>query len=231
MPKLRTAGLAGAMVISALVGGTLISAVAAAPAAPTPDPVGVAAAPSAAAASEAGEYCATFRAAFAANLGVSDADLVAAARKAAATTVDKAVADGDLTQAEGDRVKARIAAAPADGCALLNGWRAKVARAAIGVVRDGLTAAADVLKLTPAEVRTQLRDGKSLKDIAAAQNMPYANVTDAIVKAVKADLDAAVAAGNLKQARADRMLERLEQRLADGQLRKGRPGAAPAPGG
>jgi hypothetical protein len=234
MLNLRTAGLAGAMVISALVGGTLISAVAAStatPSAATVDPVVAAAAPSSAAARDAGEYCATFRAAFAANLGVSDAEMVAAARKAAVATVDKAVTDGDLTTAEGDRVKARIAAAPADGCALLNGWRGKVARAAVDVARDGLTAAADVLKLTPAEVRTQLRDGKSLKDIATAQNVPYNVVNDAIVKAVKADLDAAVAAGNLKQARVDRILERLERRLADGRLRPDRPVAQPAPGG
>jgi ribosomal protein S20 len=234
MLNLRTAGLAGAMVISALVGGTLISAVAAstaAPAAATFDSVVAAAAPSAAAARDAGEYCATFRAAFAANLGVSEADMVAAARKAAVATVEKAVTDGDLTTAEGDRLKARIAAAPADGCGLLNGWRAKIARAAVGVARDGLTAAAEVLKLTPAEVRTQLRDGKSLKDIATAQNVPYDVVSDAIVKAVKADLDAAVAAGNLKQARADRILERLERRLADGRLRPDRPAAAPPAGG
>ena len=76
-------------------------------------------------------------------------------------------------------------------------------------------------------MRTQLRDGKSLKDIAAAQNVPYDVVSDAVVKAVKADLDAAVAAGNLKQARADRILERLERRLADGRVRPDRPAAAP----
>ncbi len=99
------------------------------------------------------------------------------------------------------------------------------------MARDGLTAAADVLKLTPAELRTQLRTGKSLKDVAAAQTVPYATVTDAIVAAVKADLDAAVAAGNLKQARADRILERLEQRLADGRLRPLRPAASPTTGG
>ena len=125
MPNLRTAGLAGAMVISALVGGTLISAVAAStdPAAPVA-PV-VAAAPSGSAARDAGEYCADFRAAFAANLGVSEAEMTAAARKAAISTVDKAVADGDMTKAAGDRLKARIDAAPADGCAVLAGLRAQ----------------------------------------------------------------------------------------------------------
>lgn len=232
MLNLRTAGLAGAMVISALVGGTLISAVAAAPATTSPGPI-VAAAPSAPAAPAAGptgEYCTTFRAAFAENLGVTEAEMVAAARKAADTTIDKAVADGDMTKVAGDRLKARLAAAPADGCTMLAGVRAK-AKAALGVVKDGLTAAAVVLKTTPAELRTELRDGKSLKDIAAARNVPYATVTDAVVAAVKADLDAAVKAGTLKPARAERVLERLEKRLADGRLRPVRPAASPTTGG
>jgi ribosomal protein S20 len=231
MLNLRTAGLAGALVISALVGGTLISAVAAAPAVSAPDPVAAVAAPSGAPARAAGEYCKTFRAAFAADLGVTEAEMVAAARKAAASTIDQAVADGDVTKAAADRLKARLAAAPADGCALLNGWRAKVAKAVVSVARDGLTGAADALKLTPAELRAELKGGKSLKDIATAQNVPYATVSDAVVAAVKTDLDAAVAAGKLKQARADRIIERLEQRLADGRLRNVRPAASPAAGG
>jgi hypothetical protein len=46
---------------------------------------------------------------------------------------------------------------------------------------------------------------------------------------VKADLDAAVAAGTIKQARADRILSRLEANLADGRLRNARPAAVPGP--
>ena len=120
--------------------------------------------------------------------------MTAAARKAAISTVDKAVADGDMTKAAGDRLKARIDAAPADGCAVLAGLRAKAAKA-VAVVKDGVTAAADALKMTPAELRAELRGGKSLKDVATAQNVSYATVSAAIVAAVKTDLDAAVKAG------------------------------------
>jgi hypothetical protein len=49
-----------------------------------------------------------------------------------------------------------------------------------------------------------------------------------VVAAVKKDLDAAVAAGTIKQARADRVLARLQQNLADGRLR---PVAPTAPSG
>ena len=61
-----------------------------------------------------------------------------------------------------------------------------------------------------------LRNGQTLKDVAGTKNVPYESVTAAVLAAVKADLDAAVAAGTIKQARADRVLARLEANLADG---------------
>jgi hypothetical protein len=65
-----------------------------------------------------------------------------------------------------------------------------------------------------------MRDGSSLKDVAAEQNVPYETVTSAVLAAVKTDLDAAVAAGNLTQARADRILDRVEKRLEAGWPRR-----------
>jgi hypothetical protein len=56
----------------------------------------------------------------------------------------------------------------------------------------------------------------------------------AVVGAVKSDLDKAVAAGTIKQARADRVLARLQQSLAGGRLRPAAPlvpGASAAPSG
>ncbi len=220
MSKLRLAGMAGALVVAALVGGTLINVVAAAPGgssapdAPAAEPV--------AAAPAAGTYCEAFRTAFAANLGVSQDELVAAAKAAAATVVDKAIADGTLTQAAGDKLKERITAADGEGCGLLAGPRGKIAQKALAVARDGVTAAAEALDMTVAELRTELRSGKDLKEVAAAEGVPYATVTTAVLNAVKADLDAAVAAGTIKQARADRILDRVERRLEDGWVRPGR---------
>jgi ribosomal protein S20 len=216
MSTFRLLGVAGALVIAAVIGGTLISAVAAV----SPSASAATAAPSG---GGAGEYCATYRAALASNLGVSEAALTAAARAAAATTIDKAVTDGDMTKAAGDRLKARLAAAPPDACErLVNriAKGAKGAKAALGVVRHALAAGADALHMTTAELRGQLKDGTSLKAIAAAKGVDYASLTATITAAVKTDLDAAVAAGTIKQARADRVLERLVTRLADGRLRR-----------
>jgi ribosomal protein S20 len=238
MLTLRTAGLAGLLVATALVGGTIIGSVAAAPAKPATgsDAVPAAAAsPDPARAAQDGEYCADFRTAFAAALGVDESALVPAAKGAAIATIDEAVTAGRLPQAVADRLKARIQAATGDGCALLAGRVNRIAaavgraaaggalKAGLGVIRDGLTAAATALGVTPAELGADLRSGKTLKTVATEKSVPYDAVTAAVVGAVKKDLDAAVAAGTIKQARADRVLARLQQDLADGLLRPAAP--------
>ena len=229
MSKLRLAGFSGALVVAALVGGTVINAVAAAPSpAPRTPAAAPAAAPSAATAGPVAEYCETYRAAFAKELGVTEDALKAAAKKALAATIDKAVADGDLAKAAADRLKTRVEGSTADGCKVLAGWGQRIAKAtrgALGVVKDGLDAAAKALDMPAADVRAALKSGKSLKDLATTQKVDYATVSASIVAAVKADLDKAVAAGTIKQAREDRILDRLTKALADGRLR---PAAAPA---
>lgn len=220
MSRLRLAGFSGAMVLSAFIGGTLISAALAAPAPATapeaPAPAAQAAAPT--------QACAAFRAAFAANLGKTEDEVTAAARAAIMSTVDAAVADGTLTAEMAARIKTRISAAEADGCKPLSGWRSKAAGAS-GVVKDGFATAASALDLTPAELRKELRSGASLKDVAAAKGVPYATVTAAVLAYVDQDLDAAVAAGTLTQARADKVQERLAARLESGWTRRGAPAA------
>ena len=241
MSTLRIAGLAGLLVVAALVGGTIIGSVAATTLQPTTaSPDGAASVPAAAASAtpagaKAAEYCADFRREFAANLGVDVSALAPAAKAAALATIDAAVADGTMQKARADRLKARIEAADADGCALLAGRVAAIRKAAapgtarvgLGVVKNAITAAAKALGMTPAELGAKLRTGGSLKDVATDKGVPYDAVAGAVVAAMKADLDAAVAAGTIKQARADRVLARLEANLADGRLRNARP-AAPA---
>lgn len=229
MSRLRLSGVAALLVLSALVGGTIISSVAAATS-PRTSPPGQEVAPVAVAApaGATGEYCAAFRKAFAANLGVDESALTPAAQAAAVATIDAAVRDGTMKQAVADRLKARIDKAEADGCRLLDG-RVGKARAAVGAMRDAVSAAADALDMTPAELGAQLRTGQSLKDIATARGVPYDTVSAAVLKSVKADLDAAVAAGTIRQQRADRILERLTRNLADGRLRNVAPAAPAAP--
>lgn len=234
MSTRRILGFSAALVLAALIGGTIMSAVSAAPAAS--DPAAPEAAPAASPSqptaagttSKAGQYCETFRASFAKHLGVQESALGPAAKAAAIDAIDAAVAAGDLQQAAADKMKERVNAADGDACAWLGRW-AKRAKARVDWVKDGVEAAATALGMTTKELRTEFRAGKSLKDVAAAKGVAYDTVTDAVVASVKADLDAAVKAGTIQQARADKVLARLEQRLANGWTRKGAAAPAPAP--
>jgi hypothetical protein len=224
------------LVVAAVVGGTVINSVAAATtprtaasdgaiaAAPSPDP-----ATTSTAGTWAAQACAEFRAAFAKELGVDPSALTPAAKSAAKTVVDSAVAAGRITKARGDKLKEKIDQAEANGCGLLGRRIAGIA-GTLGVVRDGVKAAADALNLTPAQLTAKLRAGATLQQVAKDAGVPYDTVTSAVLGAVKSDLDKAVAAGAIRQQREDRILERLSQNLADGRFRTADPApAATAP--
>lgn len=234
MSTLRLAGFSSLLIATALVGGTIIGSVEAATTATGAPPIVVAAAPSLGAPSStrSGAFCAAFRRAFATNLGVDDPGLVAAAKAAAISAVDAAVAAGQMTRTRADRLKTRIGKADGARCGLLAGRFGAAggggAAHAGAVVNDALAAAAHALGISPAELGADLRSGKTLRDLAATRNVPYETVSGAVVAAVKAKLDARVAAGDLKPQRADRILQRLERNLADGRLRAVR---RPSPAG
>jgi hypothetical protein len=225
MSRSRMAIAAMLLIVAAIVGGTLINSVAAAtsPRLTAPDSAVMAAgspdpATTNAAGTWAAQACEMFRAAFAKELGVDESALTPAAKSAAKSVVDTAVAAGRITTARGDRLKERIDQADANGCGLLGRRVARIA-GTLGVVRDGVTAAADALKLTPAQLRAKLRAGATLQQIATDAGVPYDTVTSAVLGAVKADLDKAVAAGTIRQEREDRILERLSKNLAQGRFR------------
>jgi hypothetical protein len=212
MRSAKLLGAAGALIAAALVGGTLIGSVFA-QSSPTPT---VDTAKDAA-------YCQTFLDTFASKLGVSADALLPAAKAAATAAVDAAVAAGDLTAEVGAEMKTRIEAADGNGCALLGArfghFAHKVGRHVF--TGDLLGAAAGALKLSPDALTSELRSGKSLKEVATAQSVDYATVSKAVLDAAKAELDKAVAAGNLTQDRADQMLSRLSDAVASGDFPKG----------
>jgi len=209
MKTAKLAGAVGALVVAALVGGALIRTTAAE--SPT-------ATPSSSPGAKGAQYCQTFYAAFAKNLGVDVSALEPAAKSAADATIDAAVANGDLTQAKADAMKKRIADAKGNGCALLAG---RFHRLHSGILKNGFrldlgTAAATALKMEPAALRDALRKGTSLKDVAKAQGVDYTTVTSAVHNAAKADLDKAVAAGRLTAEREKKILDRLDAALQAG---------------
>jgi hypothetical protein len=208
MRNMKTLGIAGGLVAAALVGGTLINAAFAAPSTSSPS--------SLAAELAKGDYCTAWQKAFADKLGVAVGDLLPAAKAASDAAIDAAVAAGDLTSARGAALKAKVDAFQGDGCRFFGhpflgiGHGPKLAFAG-----DLLGAAAKALGIQPAALMQSLRNGDSLKDVAAAQKKDYAAVSKAVHDAAKAALDKAVAAG-LAQARADEILSKLDAALASG---------------
>ncbi len=146
-------------------------------------------------------------------LGVDAAKLTDALEQALENRVDEAVADGRLTEEQGTELKERIGSGEFPLLGLRGG-------PGFGQHGHGpgarLDAAATFLGLTEAEVRQQLRDGKTLAEIAKAEGKTVAALVDALVAAAKAELAEAVESGRLTDAQRDRILEDLEERIADG---------------
>jgi uncharacterized coiled-coil protein SlyX len=79
----------------------------------------------------------------------------------------------------------------------------------------GPVAIASYLGLTPAQLRQQLRSGKTLAQIAVAQGKTVAGLENAIYADVQTHLDRAVANGRLTSTQESALLGRLKSRLDD----------------
>jgi hypothetical protein len=146
-------------------------------------------------------------------LGVEPAKLSDALTKALEDRVDAAVADGRITKAEGEALKARIEAGDAP---LFFGGGSHHGHPGFGHHHGpGLDAAAKYLGMTEAQLRTELVSGKSLADVAKAHGKTVDGLVTALVDDAKTKLDAAVKAGRLTQAQANEMLSDLKQHVTN----------------
>jgi hypothetical protein len=210
MRTLKAFGVAGGLVAAALVGGTLISVVSASPGA-SKDATSATLADDV----DATAYCDLWRQTFADELGVSVDALTPAAKAAAIATIDQAIADGNLSEDVGARMKEQIDNADLDGCRLLgagfHAWGRHAAR--VDMAHDWVGAAATALNMEESELVADIRDGQSLQEIADAQGVAYGTVTQAILDAAEEDLAALVDAGTITQDRADQVMANLTERL------------------
>ncbi len=88
----------------------------------------------------------------------------------------------------------------------------------------GSEALTDLLGLTAEEIHTQLHDGATLAEIAAAQGVEVQAVVDALVAELDTRLDEAVADGRIDQAEADDEARRgRDQDHRHGEQRSPRP--------
>jgi hypothetical protein len=160
----------------------------------------------------------SFLDAVAGHLGISSQKLEDATKAAAIDQVDAALKAGKITQAQADELKARIESGdfpPFFGP--LSGPRFGYFHGGPGphMFREKLSAAADYLGLTEAELRTKLSAGRTLAGIAKARGKSVDGLKQAILDEAKKNLDQLVEDGELTQAQADDMLARLKSHIDD----------------
>jgi hypothetical protein len=175
------------------------------------------------AASGSGSHGSDFLDSVAKHLGVTPQKLEDATKAAAIDQVNADVAAGRITQAQADALKKRIEA----GDGVLGGPRgpgfgrgpgfAGPAGPGFGkpAIANEIAAAAKYLGLSEADLRTKLRDGQSLADVAKAQSKDVAGLKTTILDAAKADLDKAVADKTLTQSQADDIVNGLKAHIDD----------------
>jgi hypothetical protein len=121
--------------------------------------------------------------------------------------LDQAVKNGRLTAAQEQTILARLKAHLDDIVNHAFPALARPHRPRVGA------AVAAYIGVTPVQLRTELRSGKSLAQIATAHGKTVAGLKAAIVAAVKARLDKAVASGRLTAAQERTLLDRLSAHL------------------
>ena len=89
----------------------------------------------------------------------------------------------------------------------------------LGVASEALT---DLLGIDGEELRTQLRDGATLAEIAEAQGVGADAVVDELVAELEQRVNTAVETGRIDQAEADEKLAEAEARITD-MVNNGRP--------
>jgi len=147
------------------------------------------------------------------HLGISSEELEDATKAAAIDQVDAALAEGEITEEQAERIKERIESGETPP---FFGPRFFGERGFHVHAPDGqLSAAADYVGLSVAELRERLRDGQSLADVAKAEDKSVEGLEQAMIDAVKKNLDQAVSEGNLTREQADDVLERIEARIDD----------------
>mgnify|MGYP001284787609 CR=1 FL=1 len=155
-----------------------------------------------------------YEALLAQRLGISVEDLKTHQKGARDAVVDEMVADGRLTAEQGERLKERPL-----GDALRPGIIGGLGDRLWGVFGDIVGAAADVIGISEDEVRDGIADGKSLTELAEAQNLSRDELKSGLVTRLQDDIEAARSSGELTDEQADRLSNALEEhvdRLLDG---------------
>lgn len=147
------------------------------------------------------------------NLGISTDKLQQGLKTTADQEIDNAVANGRITQDQGNKAKAKVDAGNGLN-AFTRFFGARIHQR--DLMRFGIwNDVAGELGMTPQDLSSQLKSGKTLKQIITDQNKSVDDVVNAVVAKVKQTLDTSVANGKMTQSRESSILTNLKTRLTD----------------
>lgn len=144
-------------------------------------------------------------------LGVSVDVLKGDIKESEKAVVDKALADGKISQEEADAAKTRIDAG--EGIPFHFGFGDGRHHGFVRFAYNLVEESAKVLGIDESEVATSVRGGSSLEQIASDHGMSSDAFKTALLAQVKTDLDAKVASGDLEQARADEIYTKFSDNI------------------
>ena len=154
--------------------------------------------------------CSDFMKNFANDLHKSQAEINAAFQKAIADTLADQVKNGQLSQAQADAIKKKLAAKTPCTLPSSFGHTGGGAPSIRSFMQQYLTAAASALGITEAQLQSDLAAGQSLSQVAAAQHVSEADFRSRLIANLKPLLDGAVTNKRLTTAQEQEILTRLQ---------------------
>lgn len=153
--------------------------------------------------------CSTFMQHFATNIGKSQSQINSAFQKAIADTLADEVKAGQITQAQADEIKAKLA--NHTPCTLPAMHKPGGEKGVLGAyMQQYLAAAASALGISQTQLTTDLKSGQSLSQIAAAQNVSEADFRTKLIANLKPALDQAVTDKKITSAQEQTIISRLQ---------------------
>jgi hypothetical protein len=163
----------------------------------------------------ASAVCNDFLSHLSSDLGKSQTQVNAAVQKAIGETLADEVKNKDLTQAQADAIKKQLAAQPP--CSLAGNLGPKPAPRVVPptiatYTSQLVTAAASVLGISATQLKTDLANGMTLSQVAAAHNPPIteAQFRTQLIAKLTPILDTAVTNKKLTSAQEQMILQRLQ---------------------
>jgi len=152
--------------------------------------------------------CGEFMKHFAVEIGKSQADINSAFQRAIADTLVDEVKAGHLTQAQANAIKQKLAGQTPCTLPILAPHGDKTAIAAY--MAQYLTAAASALGITETQLKTDLKNGQSLSQVALAQKVSEADFRTRLIAKLKPVLDQAVSDKKITSAQEQAIVNRLQ---------------------